>query len=353
MTGDPVRVQGITVAALTQGVVVPSTRFRVTQHMEALARRDVHIRHLPARFGSYPPRFRVQRVPWSIAALAESSLRVIEANRADVVLLQRELLSTLRTAERFIRRPYVFDVDDAIFANARGDGTNQIARSAAVTICGNSFLAEHYQALSPVVVIPTAVDTDRFVPAAETCELRPVIGWSGSSSGFEYLYEIEDALRIVLDKNPDAVVHVVADRQPEFALLPPDRVQFQRWSPDIEILALQQFTVGLMPLRDSVWARGKCSFKMLTYMSVGVPVVVSPVGMNREVLALGPCGHAAGSRDEWVQALCDVLSNRNRASLMGKEGRRIAVEHYSQAVLAPRLGEVIRSVACGRGKLHL
>lgn len=345
MMGDPRRVRGITVAALTQGAEVPSTRFRVTQHVEALARSDVYIRHLPARFGSYPPGSRMRRVPWGIAALAESSLRVIEANRADVVLLQRELLSTLHTAERFIRRPYVFDVDDAIFTGPRGWISDRLAKRAALTICGNSYLADHYGRFGPVAILPTAVDTTRFIPARRSHAGRPTIGWSGSSSGFPYLYGIESALEAVFERVPDAVLDVVADRPPIFRSLPVNRVRFRQWSEATEVEFIQRFSVGLMPLEDTPWTRGKCSFKMLTYMAVGIPVVVSPVGMNTQVLAQGLCGFAAHSREEWVDAISTVLADQAKAQQMGVVGRCIVEANYSAKDIGAQLSALVRTVA--------
>ncbi len=111
---------------------------------------------------------------------------------------------------------------------------------------------------------------------------------------------------------------------------------------------LQSFAVGIMPLSDTPWSRGKCSFKMLTYMAAGLPVVVSPVGMNREVLALGDCGFAATSRDDWVDALSIVLREQERSRAMGAIGRRIVENHFSRDVIAPRLAMLLQRVGESR-----
>lgn len=272
-------------------------------------------------------------------------MRVADVRKADVCFLQRELISTLVTFEPLIRPPFVFDVDDAIFLGPRGRWTDGIARRARITICGNGFLAEHYERLGPVAVLPTAVDTDRFAPAASPPSGSPVIGWSGSSSGFAYLYRIEQALRQVLARHPGATLRIVADRPPQFTSLPLAQVKFDPWSPATEAAAVQGFSIGLMPLEDSPWARGKCSFKMLTYMAAGVPVVVSPVGMNAEVLALGGCGHGPRTEAEWVDAIDDLLRHPERAAAMGATGRRLAEQHYSLHVVAPRLGALLRQAA--------
>lgn len=336
---------GFRVAALTQGASVPSARFRVEQYLSRLAALGIEMKPLWSRPGAYPPPSLASRLAWLPAAVCDATIRAIAANRYDVCLLQRELVSTLITAEPLIRCPLVFDVDDAIFLGARGRYSDLIAKRAAITICGNSFLAEHYAELSRVVILPTAVDTLRFVPGITDQSSPPVIGWSGSSSGFKYLYAIEDALRIVLHTHPHAILRIVADQAPCFQSLPVDRVEFELWSPDTEVAALQNFTVGLMPLEDSLWARGKCSFKMLTYMAVGIPVIVSPVGMNNEVLALGDCGFAARNCDQWVDAVSACLKDQNIAQSMGLVGRRIIEEKFSQRVIAPLLAAILKSAA--------
>jgi glycosyltransferase involved in cell wall biosynthesis len=104
-------------------------------------------------------------------------------------------------------------------------------------------------------------------------------------------------------------------------------------------------TVGLMPLANTPWAHGKCSFKMLTYMACAVPVVVSPVGMNADVLAEGEMGVAAVTTAEWVDALCDLLDSAEVRRAMGREGRRVAEESFSVRVLAPRLAALLKGVA--------
>jgi len=233
------------------------------------------------------------------------------------------------------------DVDDAIFLGSRGRSAGAISERARVTICGNEFLADYFSKFGTVCVLPTAVDTDLFA-YREGVAVDQVIGWSGSSSGFGYLHHIEDAIAVVLGKHPRAILKIVADREPSFTKLPHDRVHFERWTPERQVQSLQEFSVGLMPLTDTPWARGKCSYKMLTYMSVGVPVVVSPVGMNTTVLGHGMSGFAASTRDEWVDAVSLILSDHDLAERLGRVGRRVVEGHYSRYVLAPRLIDVLR-----------
>lgn len=274
--------------------------------------------------------------------MAQSLVRTLKSNRYDLRFLQRNLTATLCTWEPLLRKPFVFDVDDAIFLGSRGSSANRIARSASLIICGNNFLAEHFSHHGSVVVLPTAVDTLRFIPRVAPPPEKPVIGWSGSSSGLKYLYRIESAILTLLRKHPDAIIKVVSDKPPVFKTLPADQVIYEQWRSDREVAVLHEFTVGIMPLEDDLWARGKCSFKMLTYMSVGLPVVVSPVGMNVEVLAHGPCGFSAKTNDDWVDAISSLLSAPALADQMGHTGRKIIEALYARNVIAPQLEKMLR-----------
>lgn len=327
---------------ITQGESVPSTRFRWSQYVEDLKNYGFEVAEFHSSFCAYPPALTIRRPAWLAATMAESLARTLRANRYDLRFLQRNLTATLCTWEPLFRKPFVFDVDDAIFLGPRGASADRIARAASLTICGNQFLADHFSRHGPVEVLPTAVDADRFVLRASPAPSRQVIGWSGSSSGLKYVYGIEPAIKNLLDKYPDAVLKIVSDKAPVFKILPPDRVLYEPWSPEREVAALHEFTVGIMPLEDDLWARGKCSFKMLTYMAVGLPVVVSPVGMNIEILAQGVCGFAAKTDDDWVDAISTLLSEAALADQMGKIGRLIIEAHYARNVIAPRLAQLLK-----------
>jgi len=330
-----------TVLALTQGLEVPSSRFRWRQHEAWLRTQGLAAQELPARHGAYPPPQAWRRPAWGLRAFADSWQRARQANGADLCFLQRHLIATLHSAERALRVPYVLDVDDAIFLGPRGASADAIARRAALSLCGNQFLAEHFAHHGPVKVLPTAIDTERFLPAAPA-EGPLVIGWSGSSSGFAYLLALEGALAQVLRRHPEARLRVVADAPPPWRTLPAAQVDFRRWNAETEVADLQSFHIGLMPLNDSPWARGKCSFKMLSYMACGLPVVVSPVGMNAEVLTLGQLGLGPRHQDEWVQALDWLLREPARRAALGQVGRQVAQQHYSRERVGRELLAALR-----------
>ncbi|MDF1584445.1 MAG: glycosyltransferase family 4 protein [Methyloprofundus sp.] len=312
--------------------------------MPALLQHGVAISEMPSRFGIYPPQNKWVRPLWAGATLAERIPKIIKSYQYDVVLLQREMLSSYVTLEPLAKTPRVMDVDDAIFLYRYGGGARRLAQISDRVICGNTYLADWFSAWNKdIVVIPTAVDADRYVPAIRQggCEGAMTIGWIGTSGNLKYVYAIEAALVKVLGMYPKAKLRIVCDKMPKFSLIDVNRCEFIRWSESIEIESIQGMDIGIMPLEDSAWARGKCSFKMLQYMSCGIPVVVSPVGMNSEVLAMGIVGYGAISEGEWGDAIVALLDDPNLRQKMGIIGRQVIIESFSITKVAPKIAECL------------
>jgi glycosyltransferase involved in cell wall biosynthesis len=210
-------------------------------------------------------------------------------------------------------------------------------------IAGNSFLADWFsQHCHDVVIVPTAIDTDRYAPVNRPIQDSFVIVWTGIKVNLRYLYRIETALARFLRDHPNARLRIVSDSPPQFAQIDNDRVEFVSWTIQQEVTSLQTCDVGIMPLTDGVKERGKCSFKMLQYMAVGLPVVVSPVGLNSEILAKGNIGFPATNEQEWYEGLETLYQQRDMGKRQGVEGRRIAETEFSVVVIAEKLGNVFK-----------
>jgi glycosyltransferase involved in cell wall biosynthesis len=334
------------VIAYTGGHSNPSGVHRVRRYISALERRDIELVESSSRSGSYPPDGKWLRAGWGTWNVAEHVPAVLRSYKYDVTLLQREMLSTFVTLEPFTKRPRVLDVDDAIWVHRGGISASRLAKMCDHVICGNRFLAEGFSRWNQnVSVLPTPVDTNRFVPRTGTNNgSRPVIGWQGQPSNLVYLYQIETALHRVLQKHPQAVLRIVSDKRPVFKSIPADRVDFVRFTWEREVTDIQEMTIGIMPIDDGIVSRGKCSFKMLLYMACGVPVVVSPFGMNREVLEKGEVGLGAATEDDWVNCLDFLLQRADERERLGKNGRATVLQHYSVDVLASQLAETLRAV---------
>lgn len=327
--------------ALTGGATVPSARFRIRQFVGRLEPWQVALSERPSRVGSYPPVSTWRRPGWLAATLVDRVPDVFATHQADVTVLQRELVSTLVTLEGLTRRPRVLDVDDALWALPRGGFAARLARQCDRVIAGNAFLAEWFgRHCRDVVIVPTAVDTGRFAPSPREASESVVLGWSGASGGLPYLEAMVPALAEAMARRPNVRLRVLSDRPPRLDPLPPSRVEYVRWGPEVEVPTIQGFDLGLMPLRDSTWERGKCSYKMLLYMSCGVPALVSPVGMNVEVLARGDVG--AGVPDgAWADAIVEWVDDAARRQHASRVARQVVDRHYSVASIAPRLAAAI------------
>jgi len=335
------------IAALTGGKNVPSARFRVRQLIPALRDYGVLMHEFIPTISLYPPARKWLRPFWGGGALAVRVPAVLATHCYDAVFLQRELISTFLTLEPLTKRPRVLDVDDAISLYREGRFAERLARRCDLIICGNDYLGNIFSRWNKnAKVIPTAVDTRRYVPKKATgAEHLDVIGWTGTSANFKYLYEIETALATVLKTCPDVILRIIADDKPAFRSIQERRIDFIPWSPENEVKGIQGMSIGIMPLSDSAWTRGKCSFKMLQYMACGVPVVVSPVGMNAQVLSLGAVGLGASNQNEWIAALVGLLGDEKERVNMGANGRNIVTTHFSIDVIAPQLAANLRNLS--------
>jgi len=255
------------------------------------------------------------------------------------------MISTIYTVERFIARPYVFDVDDAIWLHMRGNSFADFSRNASLVIAANSFIAEELRPYNrKVVIIPTGVDADRFIPN-HLISKEKVIVWSGSSGGIKYLVDVVEALKRFFLSFPDWHLRVISDRPPDELEKLLGYIEFVRWSPDIEVTGLQTAAIGIMPLADTEWEKGKASYKMLTYMSVALPIVASPVGMNNEVHDIDRgTGYLAATLDDWVENLSSLAEDEAMRRDMGMRGRKVILQHFSNEIIQAKLVTALKSL---------
>jgi len=338
--------RNIRVIAITGGKNVPSRRFRIDALAPFLAKRSIELTELCPAISKYPPSSRLLRLPWFAVALMERLTFLYRSRGYDAVILQREMISTLPTLERLLPKPRVLDVDDAIYLHRNGRAAEYVARSCSLVICGNHYLAEKFsQWNSNVVVIPTGVDTDQLRPIVnrDTTE-SPIIGWIGTAGNYNYLELIEPALKKVLTSFPDTRLQIISNQFPAFLAHFGEQLDFKLWRPGIENDLLPRLTIGIMPLTDSEWARGKCAFKMLQYMAAGIPVVASPVGMNAEILASSSVGLAAQNNEQWVESLSTLLESPETAESMGENGRQLVEKKYSLLVVSSKWQRVFREM---------
>jgi glycosyltransferase involved in cell wall biosynthesis len=326
--------------------MVPSARARVRQYIDPLNHLGIEVHEYPLPWGNILPRRLALRPLWIAATAATRTAALACSWKADVTWISRQLLPAFTPLQAMAKRPMVLDVDDAVWLNTGGHRARDLAMASDLIVCGNTFLANHFSHWnSNVTVIPTAVNTAWYRPRhASSAGRAPVMGWTGTSGNFPFLYAIEGALLRVFEHYGQAKLLVVADRPPQFKLLPASRIEFEHWTPRTEQAAFDRMSIGLMPLADTDWCNGKCSYKMLCYMAAGLPVVVTAAGMNREVLALGEVGLSAASEREWVNALTALLDNPNLRRNMGAAGRTVVEERFSLQRLAQQYAAVFHSL---------
>lgn len=273
----------------------------------------------------------------------------------DVIWLEKEALPWLPTWMEIARLeglPYVVDYDDAWFHRYEnhwaspllGHKIDAVMRVAHTVVAGNDYLARRARQAGArdVEIVPTAIELERYAALPEAPPGRALtVGWIGIPLNAHYLTMIEPALRAVSANGPIELHVVGAPVPPAFAGLPATSF---RWTEDTEISRIAQFDVGVMPLHDTPWERGKCAYKLLQVMAAGKPVIASPVGVNRQVVRHGVNGFLAETTDEWTEALRQ-LADPGLRQRMGSEARKTVEEQYSTAVVTPRLAEILNKAA--------
>jgi glycosyltransferase involved in cell wall biosynthesis len=285
--------------------------------------------------------------------------------RYDVLWIEYEVFPYFPAfAERLLRlfgKPYVVDYDDAVFHNYDLSGSrfirgllgkkiDGVMRNAACVVAGNEYLGSRARKAGArrIERIPTVVDSERYQYGKRDQPKKPIIGWIGSPSTQRYVVDIRDALKKVCDET-GAHLLLVGATESVREQLPGIPVDVVRWTEESEAALVAQMDVGIMPLEDGPWEKGKCGYKLIQYMACGVPVVASPVGVNFEIVNENCCGQLAESVSEWAQALTGILSSRPLQSELGMAGRKAVERKYSLQVQAPVLAGILRSVVQQRG----
>lgn len=332
------------IAALTNHGFTPSSRFRIRQHIHGLAQHDLYVVDHPRRFsteiaGRLFPEVRIRHNPvkasfamgLEASNIVESFVRVLQGRSFDATWISREVVNGYPTYERLVGKPLFYDIDDAVFLNPRSAvGVRRLCSAASAIFAGNEYLAAYCRQYNPrVLVVPTAVDTGKYVPVSKPAGGKFVVGWSGTSSSFKYFVPLLPALVRFFRDHPSAHLKICADRFPQELGAIKQYICFEPWDARHEVAQIQSFDIGLMPLEDSEWTRGKCAYKFLLYAACGVPTICSAVGMNAEVLSLGQVGLAAAHASEWHDALEHCLANREILSTLFSDCRRIVVDHFS------------------------
>lgn len=336
------------------GPMAASTRYRLGQYVPGLAQQgiDLQIHHLLG--DEYlRRRFNGGAFPWGyLLRSGWDRLAELGGQKSfDAAMLHCELFPLMPgwVEQMLLPRPYIYDFDDAFYLKYRsgklgvmrpllGNKFDTVMQGAAAITAGNNVLAEYARGQNTNThLLPTVVDTDRYVPAQRSPRDVFTVGWIGSPSTAPYLAELVGPLSQIGRESPVRLV-VIGGKAPS---IPNISVEEIAWSEENEVALINTFEVGVMPLPDHDWARGKCAFKLIQYMACAVPVIASRVGANIDVVQ-SDCGFLATSEQEWVDALRFLRDQPGRRQEMGEAGRERVEQTYSLHRNLPALADVIR-----------
>ncbi len=327
----------------------PGQRFRFEQYLDYLKKNgfDSQISYLIDESddrlfyapGKFIAKFRI------LLKSIRKRLRDLKlAKSFDIIFIYREAIMLGTTYfERRLKKlgvPVIVDFDDSIWLKDVSEGnrnlaflkmpskTPRIIKLSDAVFVGNKYLSDYacnYN--SNVKIIPTTIDTDYYAPAGKTGHNPVCIGWTGSSTTLKHLNMAIPVLKRIRDKYGDRVCFRVISDEPLAAEI--DGLENIRWKKETEVADLNKIDIGIMPLPDNQWTRGKCGFKGLQYMALEIPAVMSPVGVNNEIIKHGKNGFLATDEDDWFEKLCMLVDSSELRRRLGKEGRKTVIERFS------------------------
>jgi glycosyltransferase involved in cell wall biosynthesis len=335
-----------------------SSRLRSYQYIEGLRRRGLEVEVSPFFSDEY------LRILYSghtsrrevIKAYAQRLRRVMQLSGFDLIWIEKEILPYWPAVFELILRlrsiPYVVDYDDAVFHRYEFHRSpavratlrrkiDRVMHYSSVVIVGNDYLRQRAAKAGArrIFEIPTVLDERRYAARDTKVHTRLVIGWIGTPKTVRYLLALRSVLYDLTTELQAKVVAVgVTDDDVHGT-----SIEACRWSEDTEVDSISGFDVGIMPLPDAPWERGKCGYKLLQYMACGLPVVASPVGVNAAIVQHGVNGFLATSHDEWTKYLSLLLGSSALRRQLGARGRSLFEKEFTLERQIPRLEAALRA----------
>lgn len=341
----------------------PGQRFRIEQWEPILRESGVEITYAP--FETEDLRS-VLHSPGNILAKIGAVTRNMKCRRGELADLRGfDLIYLFREAallgppwfERKAARsrvPVVFDFDDAIFHSYKSPSngylsylkfpgkTAEICRLSTRIMAGNDYLADYAREYNEnVTIVPTTIDTDKYKLMDKAEPDVITIGWSGSFSTIQHLDTIRDVLQELAETEEFRLRVIGAS----IYKIPGVDVEAMQWRSRTEIDDLAAIDIGLMPLPDDNWSKGKCGLKALQYMALGIPTICSPVGVNSTIIRDGENGFLAADKAEWVEKIKLLAHAPELRRKIGIAGRETVEREYSAKVIAPKVAEIFRSAS--------
>lgn len=314
---------------LSKGENSSSTRYRALQYFQLLQKAGFQATHATASGG--------------ILSLARALRQAATADL--VVVLRKTFPQPVLWLLRRVSRRLVFDFDDAIFCNTDGSPSatrmqrfEAMARVCDHLLAGNDFLAQNAKVFnSAVTLVPTSLLADRYLSEVDKPADSVDLVWIGSSSTRKYLLEALPALCLAAARVPHLRLKIIADFDLPDAGLP---VLAVPWSASTETQALASAHIGIAPMRDDDWSRGKCALKVLQYMAAGLPVISSACGANAEIIEEGSNGYLVTGDQAWCDCIVELVNDAALRSRLGAAGRKKVLAAYAIEPVFQRMRSV-------------
>ena len=330
-----------------------SSRVRFYQYLPFLKKQGIEFTVAPLLNDDYVRSLYTSKRQSPLSVLSAYIERlgwILKSRKFDLIWLEKELLPWFPAwGEKILAGfgiPYMVDYDDAVFhrydqhqnwgvRTFLGRKIDRVMRHASLVVAGNDYLREHAQKAGAkrVVYLPSVVDGSQYMQSTEP-HSEFTIGWIGSPVTSPFLDIVQTPLDIIT-RESDAKIILIGSGGIDSLLQIPKMVL--PWSEETEAADVHRFDVGIMPLPDGPFEKGKCGYKLIQYMAAGLPVVASPVGINRQIVEHGVNGFLASSESEWTYALEYLRDNPDKRIQMGIAGRKKFEREYDLEVTAPRL----------------
>jgi len=337
----------------------PSSRVRFYQYYPALREQGFVIQDAPFFSDDYVRRLYAKqpvRMGEVFSAYLKRFSALLRAQDFDLLWLEKEFLPWMPAwvESLLARQPYVVDYDDAVFhrydlhrsalvRRVLGRKIDGVMQNAALVVAGNEYLANRARAAGAkrVEILPSVVTADLYAPAPAR-DSGFTVGWIGSPVTAPYLEQIRPALEMLTNGGQATASLIGAGNVLRWENA---NVHILPWREESEIQNIQLFDVGIMPLVDEPFERGKCGYKLIQYMACGLPVIASPVGVNTQIVEQGVTGFLAESEQEWRQALAFLRDHPAERRRMGLAGRAKLEREYSLEATMPKLASLLRSAS--------
>lgn len=344
------------------GPLAASTRYRLEQYIPGLYEFgiDLQVHHL---LGDEYLRCRFQNKKLPLASLIQAGCKRLSTlllkQQFDASILHCELFPLMPgwVEQRLMAKPYVYDFDDAFYLKYRlghlkflrpllGKKFDTVIAGAAAVTAGNRTLTAYAQKKNEnSYLLPTVVDVDRYKRKRKVDNIEEIfftVGWIGSPSTSKYLTELVHPLSVLGAEGRIRLV-IIGGNAPS---IPNIEVVQLEWEEKKEVSYINTFDVGVMPLIDDEWARGKCAFKLIQYMACGIPVIASRVGANTDVVQ-PDSGILVSHNSEWIKALRKMCNDPLLRQRMGKASRKFIENNYSLQHNLPFLAQILNNVVSG------